>query len=77
MIIEHKKVADTAINIMNAISDNQCNCREAIIALRAVQSQINAISISEIPANDYKSKIYDELVEFFGDTDLNQCTSLF
>lgn len=74
MLIKHKTVADTAVKVMEVIAASGCNYREAREALRAAISQLNNITVT---ADDYRSKIYDDLKMRYNDENLSECSSVF
>lgn len=68
MTIEHKKVANAAVEILDVLSKNCCNIRESIEALRAALSRVEA---TEIPVLNDTDLVFKELRERFSDSDLS------
>lgn len=74
MIVEHKKVADTAIEVIQIISKNGCNSKEAKEVARTVLSVANSLTI---PYETIENSVCDELRRRYNDDDLTSSSAVF
>lgn len=74
MIVEHKKVADTAVEVIKIISNNDCNSKEAREVARTILSVTNSLKIS---AESVENAVYNELRRRYSDDDLTSSSSFF
>lgn len=74
MIVNHRKVTETAISAMHKIAENRCNVYEATEVCRAMQAVIRG---SQIMPETIEKAVCDELSKRYGDKELNSSTDLF
>ena len=74
MIVNHRKVADTAISAMRKIAENDCNIYEAREVYRTIRAVINS---SQIMPETIEKVVCEELAKRYDDKELNSSTSVF
>lgn len=74
MIVEHKRVADTAVEVIKIISNNGCNSKEAREVARTILSVTDSLTIS---VESIENAVYDELRRRYNDDDLTSSSAVF
>ena len=74
MIVNHRKVAETAISAMHKIVENDCNIYEAREVYRTIRAVINS---SQIMPETIEKVVCEELAKRYDDKELNSSTSVF
>lgn len=74
MVVEHRKVADTAVKVLKIISDNNCNVLEATEIARTVTAVVNSL---KVPNYSIEKLVHEELSRRYNDNDMTLTTEIF
>ena len=74
MVVEHRKVADTAVKVLKIISDNNCNVLEATEIARTVTAVVNSL---KVPNHSIEKLVHEELSRRYNDNDMTLTTEIF